>query len=110
MTQLRVLGLDRPQLVEQRVVVVVADLRVVEHVVAVAVVLELPPQLGGALRVVLRNRLASPLGRRPAQQPLQVAARERLDAGVVGEVEVHRRDRDPPGRDRGEVGARARRA
>ncbi len=43
----RVLGLDRAQLVEQRVVLVVADLRVVEDVVAAVVVLELATQLGG---------------------------------------------------------------
>ena len=49
-TQLRVLGLDPAQLVEQRVVRVVADLGVVEDVVAVAVVLQLPAQLGGPLR------------------------------------------------------------
>ena len=43
------LGLDAPQLVEQRVVLVVADLRVVEDVIAVAVMLELRAQLSGAL-------------------------------------------------------------
>ena len=48
--QLGVLGLERAQLVEQRVVGVVADLGVVEDVVAVAVVLELAAQLGDALR------------------------------------------------------------
>ena len=47
--QLGVLPLERPQLVEQRVVGVVADLGVVEDVVAVVVVLDDPPQLGGAL-------------------------------------------------------------
>ena len=41
-------GLEGAQLVEQRVVGVVADLRVVEDVVAVAVVGELLAQLGGA--------------------------------------------------------------
>ena len=49
MTQLRVLALDRAQLVQQRVVGVVADLGVVEDVVAVPVVDELLAQLGGAL-------------------------------------------------------------
>jgi len=39
------LALDRPQLVQQPVVRVVADLRVVQHVVAVRVVLELAAQL-----------------------------------------------------------------
>ncbi len=43
--QLGVLGLDAPQLVEQRVVRVVLDLGVVEDVVAVAVVAELLAQL-----------------------------------------------------------------
>ena len=45
--QLRVLRLEVAQLVQQRVVVGVRDLRVVEDVVAVVVVLELPPQLLG---------------------------------------------------------------
>jgi hypothetical protein len=44
--QLGVLGLEVAQLVEQRVVVGVRDLGVVEDVVAVVVVLERPPQLG----------------------------------------------------------------
>ena len=44
--QLGVLPLQRPQLVEQRVVGVVADLGVVEDVVAVVVVLDDPPELG----------------------------------------------------------------
>ncbi len=43
--ELRVLALDRPQLVEQPVVGVVADLGVVEDVVAVGVMLELRAQL-----------------------------------------------------------------
>ena len=42
------LGLQRAQLVEQRVVGVVADLGVVEDVVAAVVVLELLAQLGSA--------------------------------------------------------------
>jgi hypothetical protein len=45
--------LERLQLVEQRVVGVVADLGVVEDVVAVTVVLDRPAQLGGALGRVL---------------------------------------------------------
>ena len=57
--QLGVLGLDRAQLVEQRVVDVVADLRVVEHVVLVAVVLELGAQLGGPLGGARRRRVAA---------------------------------------------------
>ena len=43
------LGLERAELVEQCVVLVVPDLGIVEDVVAVAVVLDRPPQLGGAL-------------------------------------------------------------
>ena len=57
--QLGVLGLQRAQLVEQRVVLVVADLRVVEDVVAVVVEVELLAQLGGALcglRALTRSR------------------------------------------------------
>ena len=52
--QLGVLGLDPAQLVEQRVVLLVADLGIVEDVVAVGVVVEDAAELGGALsRVVL---------------------------------------------------------
>ena len=47
--QLGMLRLDRPQLVDQRVVLIIADLRIVEHVVAVAVVVELLAQLRRAL-------------------------------------------------------------
>jgi hypothetical protein len=47
--QLRVLGLDPPQLVEQRVVRVVRDDRVVEDVVAVVVLGQLAAQLRRAL-------------------------------------------------------------
>jgi hypothetical protein len=54
--QLGMLGFERPQLVQQGVVLVIADLGIVEHVVAVAVVLELPPQLGGALGGVAGGR------------------------------------------------------
>ena len=44
------IALDRPQLVEQRVIDVVADLGVVEDVVAVVVVRELPLELVRPLR------------------------------------------------------------
>ncbi len=47
--QLGVTGLDRAELVEQDVVLVVADLRIVEDVVAIAVVVELTPELGRPL-------------------------------------------------------------
>ena len=60
--QLGVLGLDRPQLVEQRVVLVVADLGIVEDVVAAVVVLEPAAQLGrprsGSARVLCSRSLA----------------------------------------------------
>src|SRR6185437_7802394 len=49
--QLRVLALERAQLVQQRVVLVVADLRVVEDVIAARVVLE---QLAQLLRAPVR--------------------------------------------------------
>ena len=48
-TELGMLLLEVAQLVQQRVVVGVRDLGVVEDVVAVVVVLDDPPQLGGAL-------------------------------------------------------------
>ena len=57
--QLGVLLLERAQLAQQVVVLGVRDLRVVEHVVAVVVVLELAPQLRGP-----RGRLAGALRRR----------------------------------------------
>jgi hypothetical protein len=60
--ELRVLGLDRAQLVEQLVVLLVADDRVVEDVVALPVVDELLAQLGGALGGA--HRRAPPLGPR----------------------------------------------
>ena len=47
--ELRVLLLDRPKLAHQRVVLAVGDLGIVEHVVPVVVVVDLPPQLFDAL-------------------------------------------------------------
>ena len=44
--QLGMLGLKRAQLVEERVVLVVADLGIVENVIAIAVMVELTAQLG----------------------------------------------------------------
>ena len=66
--ELRVLALDRAQLVQQRVVGVVADLGVVEDVVAVPVVDELLAQLGGALgrRHCFPNSFARSYSRRPS--------------------------------------------
>ena len=64
--QLRVLGLDRPQLVEQRVVGVVADLGFVEDVVEPVVALELPPQLG---RSLLAPSALTPPERSPPASP-----------------------------------------
>ena len=95
------LGLERAQLVEQRVVGVVADLRVVEDVVAVAVVGELLAQLRGA-----RSAGRHSTSRRRPSRRARSYARRRLDARLVGEVEVQRRDRDAAGGDRREVGAR----
>ena len=66
------LALERAQLVEQAVVLVVADLRVVEHVVAVRVVLELLAQLprarvrGGAVLAARGIRARRRLLRRGA--------------------------------------------
>ena len=67
--ELGVLDLEVAQLVQQRVVVGVRDVRVVEDVVAAVVVLDLAPQLGGAL-------LRGLLGRRCLTQPLARPAGE----------------------------------
>ena len=101
------LGLDRPQLVEQRVVDVVADLGIVEHVVAVAVVLELARSsaaraASGALAA--RDLLGDLLGG-GRDQPRQVVASERVEPVAVGEVEVDRGDGDLAGGDRRQVGS-----
>ena len=105
--ELGVLGLERAQLVEQRVVVVVADLRVVEDVVAVAVVVAARSRSsrGAASRLRPRRSLHL-LGRRA-----RAAARGRSASSAsmpvdVGQVEVQRRDGDAPGGDRRQVGAR----
>ena len=103
--QLRVLALERAQLVEQRVVGVVGDLGVVEDVVPVAVVGELLAQLRGARRGWRRASLGDLLGGR-REQRREVVGAQGLQAVRGGEVEVQRRDRDAAGRDRGEVGAR----
>jgi hypothetical protein len=50
-----VLGLEAPQLVEQRVVGVVADDRVVEDVIAVVVMLDVAPQLRGPLAMFAKR-------------------------------------------------------
>src|SRR3954451_1127943 len=47
---LRMCGLDAAQLVDELVVLGIRDLGVVEDVIAVPVVLQLPAQLGGSLR------------------------------------------------------------
>ena len=96
------LRLDRAQLVEQRVVLVVADLGVVEDVVAVAVVMQLLAQLRGAFPGA-PGSLHFPRGRR--EQPAEVVALQRVHARRVGEVEVQRRDGDPAGRDGRQVRA-----
>jgi hypothetical protein len=52
------LGLQRPELIQQLVVRLIADLGIVENVVAVRVVVELAPQRScPLLRVLLRRRL-----------------------------------------------------
>ena len=72
--QLRVVGLDRPQLVEQGVVLVVADLRFVEDVVEPVVVLQLAPQLRGALYVPARSRRRSARPPASPRSPSRAAA------------------------------------
>ena len=72
--QLGVLGLDRPQLIEQGVVFVVADLGVIEDVVATVVVLELAAQLGGS---PLGSRLAHAAGALAASIPSNPHPRSR---------------------------------
>ena len=76
--QLLVVGLEVAQLVQQRVVLRIRDLRVVEDVVAVAVVLELSPQLLGSRRGVacltqrpLSRDAAGARGRSPRAPPRQ---------------------------------------
>ena len=66
--QLGVVGLDRAQLVEQRVVFVVVDRRVVEDVVAAVVFRQLAPQLCGAL-LGRRRRSHRRWGRSPPASP-----------------------------------------
>ena len=101
-TQLGVVALDRAQLVEQRVVGVVADLGVVEDVVAVAVVGELLAQLGGALGSHAHSASSSAAGSSSARE---VVGAQGLEPVRGGEVEVQRRHRDAAGGDGGEVGA-----
>ena len=100
--QLRVLGLDVAQLVEQRVVLVVADQRVVEDVVPVVVPRQLAPQLRRPLLVGRGAHTEEGATRR--QHPLQRPGAQAVELAVVGEVEVDRRDRDPALRDRHQVG------
>ena len=89
--QLGVLGLDRAQLVEQGVVLVIADGRVVEDVVAVVVPRQLLPQLGRALLGRYRSHRGGGAG---GEHRLEPPAAQALEAAVVGEVEVDRRNRD----------------
>src|SRR3954465_7697487 len=65
--KLGMLALDRAQLVQQRVVGVVADLRVVEDVVAVPVIRELLPEFGGAIG--RRHRSSSSRARSYSRRP-----------------------------------------
>ena len=104
--QLGVLGLDGAQLVEQLVVLVVGDARVVEHVVAPAVLGELLAQLRGALDESAWRPCSLHLAGGRGEQPRQVVLGQGVEAGDVGEVEVHGRDRDVPRVHGGEVGPR----
>ena len=111
-TQLRVGLLELAQLAQQRVVDVVADDRVVEHVVAVVVLGDLVAQLGRALRRVPCSRGAHAAEPGPPRPPRRARRRGRsarakpVEPAAVGEVEVDRGDRDAAARDRREVGAR----
>ena len=103
--QLRVGRLDRLQLVEQRVVLVVADLRVIEHVVPVRVVVEQLAQLGArARRRAGESRCSWLLSTGSSSSRSRSRLGQRLHAVVVGQVEVQRRERHTPRRDRGDVG------
>ena len=98
-------GLDRAQLVEQRVVVVVADLGVVEDVVAVAVVVQLAraaPRRAAAASVAAGALTRPPLRAGASSRARSCASSASMPVDV-GEVEVQRRDRDAAGGDRGEV-------
>ena len=102
-TQLRVLRLDRPQLVEQLVVLGVARSPGRRgRSTGGEWYSSSSPQLGGRAAARIARLTVRRAG---SEQPLQVVRDKRLDAGVVGEVEVQRRDRDLPGRDRRDVGA-----
>ena len=102
--QLGVLFLERDQLTQQIVVLGIRDLRIVEDVVAVVVVLEDPPELGGARRGARFRRTgvltppADGVQRRPPPGPQQVGEVPRPDllhAVDVRELEVQGRDGDP---------------
>ena len=106
--------LDPSQLVEERVVFVVADLGVVEDVVAVVVVGDLAPQLRGALCRIPRahfggvatDGLRRDTGEHLSEDPLQIPVAQPRQPGTVGQVEVNGRDRDALARDGGEVRSR----
>ncbi len=101
------LGLDLAQLIEQAVVLLIADLRVVEYVVAMGVVLELGAQLLRALRVEPALRRAhGAVAYDRGQQLLQVKAPQRIKARTIRQIEVDRRHGDPSLRDGRQVGAR----
>ena len=91
-----ILGLERAQLVQQRVVLVVADRRVVVLVVGLVVAGDLGAELGRAL-CARRGRSPRPRRVDRRRELVEVPAGEPLDALTVGEVEVDRRQRDAAG-------------
>ena len=99
------LGLERTELVQQPVVLVVADRRVVVVVVGVIVAGDLRAQLADALLRARRCRHQLASGSTPAASASRSHDAEPLELAVVGEVEVDRGDRDPAAGDRGEIGA-----
>ena len=102
--------LDRPQLVEQRVVLVVPDLGIVKDVVAVVVVFERAPELRSP--ALSASTVASFRPRAHGCSSLAAGAisrsrsyrRSAARPVAIGEVEVDRGDRDLALSHRGEVG------
>ena len=95
------LGLEVAQLVHQRVVLGVRDLRVVEDVVAVVVLIELLAQLLARCR----PRAHPSPGRRLASAASKSKPTRSSISPPVGQLEVQRGHGDAPVGDRGEVGA-----
>jgi hypothetical protein len=99
--QVRVLGLDVAQLVEERVVVGVRDLRLVVDVVERSSAARSAGLLTGG--PVTRGLLNFVCGGR--YQPVEVEPAQLLEHGRGREVEMQRRDRDVAVRDRRKIGA-----